>query len=82
MHFRCHSAKRLTPFLAAPLQTLNMIRYHEGQHIIDLSTAPPALLNPRPFTVICDHKCIRWTAHSKGKGPGHLHPSEKKEFYA
>jgi hypothetical protein len=89
--------------------------------IIDLSNAPPQLLNPKPFTVqrtslpfactrrpkrilvntlsfpaavlngslayvptqvVCDPKCIRWTPHSMGKGPSHMHPSEKKEFYA
>jgi hypothetical protein len=32
--------------------------------------------------VVCDPKCIRWTPHTVGKGPGHMHPSEKKEFYA
>ena len=32
--------------------------------------------------VVCDPKCIRWTPHTMGKGPGHMHPSEKKEFYA
>lgn len=71
-----------TDDVISTLQTLNFIRYHEGQHIIDLSNAPTQLLNPKPFAVICDPKCIRWTPHSMGKGPSHMHPSEKKEFYA
>lgn len=86
-----------------------------SRSIIDLSNAPTQLLNPKPFTVqnrtlrsraldnqnravhsefclqplfyvptqvVCDPKCIRWTPHTVGKGPGHMHPSEKKEFYA
>lgn len=71
-----------TDDVISTLQTLNLIRYHEGQHIIDLSSAPPQLLNPKPFTIICDPKCLRWTPHSMGKGALHMHPSEKKEFYA
>jgi hypothetical protein len=69
-----------TDDVISTLQTLNLIRYHEGQQcvankcsgkpliakiltrargcsIIDLSSAPPQLLNPKPFTVGLGARC-------------------------
>ena len=43
------------------LQALNLIRYYEGQHIIDISNLPERLKTPREFKVVVDPSKLHWT---------------------
>ena len=53
------------------LQALNLIRYYEGQHIIDISNLPERLKTPREFKVVVDPSKLHWTPlHTAKKGGG------------
>lgn len=52
------------------LQALNLIRYYEGQHIIDISNLPERLkTGAREFKVVVDPSKLHWTPlHTAKKG--------------
>jgi len=47
-----------TEDIISTLQSLNLIRYYEGQHIIDISNIK---IEPKAFRYVVDASCLRWT---------------------
>ena len=47
-----------TEDIISTLQSLNLIRYYEGQHIIDISNVK---IEPKAFRYVVDASCLRWT---------------------
>eukprot|EP01052_Picozoa_sp_SAG31_P004835 SAG31_NODE_205_length_20397_cov_19.191152_3_plen_206_part_00 len=54
-----------TDDIISTLQYLNLIRYYEGQHIIDISNLPERLRSTKylEFRVVVDPSKLHWTPH-------------------